>query len=333
MAVNGAIVRYTYPSHMLGRGIGLNSLVIALSSAIGPTIASAILAVGPWQWLFGINVPLGIIALIAGWKALPGSPRSGGRFHIWSTILNIATCLLAILGIDGLAQGGGLWLSLLELLGALIAGTALVRRSLSQTTPLVPIDLLRIPIFTMSVLTSVCSFIGQMLAFVALPFYFVDVLHRSQVDAGLLMTPWPMAVACAAPISGRLAERYSALVLSGIGSGILLIGLVLLATMPLDAPSWDISWRMAVCGIGFGTFQTPNNKIMLSAAPMARAGAAGGMLATARLGGQTLGATLTAIVFRLTSNGEGVSLILAACFAGLAAFLNLRRYIALRDKT
>ncbi|HTH98180.1 MAG TPA: MFS transporter [Stellaceae bacterium] len=332
MAVNGATVRYTFPSRMLGRAIGFNSLVIALSSAVGPSVASGILSIGPWQWLFGINVPLGILALAVGWKTLPSTPHSGGRFHIWSTILNIATFLLAVLAIDGLAQDRGVAVTLAELAGAIIAGFMLVHRSLSQSAPLVPIDLLRIPVFSMSVVTSIASFIAQSLAFVALPFYFIDVLHRSQVDAGLLMTPWPAAVACVAPIVGRLAERHSALMLSGIGSGTLLVGLGLLALLPADATSWDITWRTALCGVGFATFQNPNNKILLSSAPLTRSGAAGGMLATARLTGQTLGAALTAVVFRLASNGEGMALIMAALFAGLAAFLNLRRYMVLNER-
>ncbi len=77
MSVNGALVRYTYPLKLLGRGVGYNALVIAAGSALGPTIASAILAFASWNWLFAVNVPVGILAFLIGRKALPESPKSG----------------------------------------------------------------------------------------------------------------------------------------------------------------------------------------------------------------------------------------------------------------
>jgi hypothetical protein len=128
-----------------------------------------------------------------------------------------------------------------------------------------------------------------MLAFVSLPFFFESALHRGQVKTGLMMTPWPLAVGIGAPIAGRLTDKVSAAVLGAAGLLVLCAGLALLAGLPAN-PSWsEIAWRMALCGLGFGFFQAPNNRSMLSAAPLSRSGAAGGMLATARLTGQTIG--------------------------------------------
>jgi MFS transporter, DHA2 family, multidrug resistance protein len=164
-----------------------------------------------------------------------------------------------------------------------------------------------------------------MLAFVSLPFFFESALHRGQVETGLMMTPWPLAVGIGAPIAGRLADKVSAAVLGAGGLLVLCVGLALLAGLPAN-PSWgEIAWRMALCGLGFGFFQAPNNRSMLSAAPLSRSGAAGGMLATARLTGQTIGAILAAISFRAAEHSEIVALSAAATLAGVAAVASAAR--------
>jgi DHA2 family multidrug resistance protein-like MFS transporter len=324
MSVNGALVRFTYPSNQLGRGVGLNALVVSVAAAFGPTVASAILAVGPWQWLFAVNVPIGVLTFFLGRAALPISAKSGS-LDLPSTLLNIATFGLGFIGIDLLTRGGDARIGGAEIALAALAGVTLILRSRAQPRPLVPIDLLRNRIFALSVATSIASFGAQMLAFVTLPFFLQGALHRSQVDTGLLMTPWPVAAGVAAAFAGRLADRFPAPILSGAGLALLALGLMSLALLPSEATSLAIGWRMAICGLGFGFFQSPNNRTMLSSAPMARSGAAGGMLATARLTGQTIGATLAAISFRFASHAELVALATAALFAAAAAVASLAR--------
>jgi DHA2 family multidrug resistance protein-like MFS transporter len=332
MSQNGALLRFTFPAKMLGRAVGLNALVVSAGAALGPTIASGILAFGSWPWLFAINVPLGVVTLLIGGGSLPDNPKSG-TFDLVGTVVNVLMFGLGFVGLDLVTRGQNLWAGSGMLIGASIAAVILVRRSLSQTHPLVPFDLLKNPIFSLSVATSIASFAAQMLAFVSLPFFFEGVLHRSQVETGLLMTPWPVAVGVGAPIAGRLADTVSAAMLGSSGLVVLAIGLALLALLPGDASTFDICWRMAVCGLGFGFFQAPNNRTMLSSAPRARTGAAGGMLATARLSGQTIGATLAAIAFRLTANPEPLGLSTAAVLAGFAAVVSAARIGRLTPKS
>jgi MFS transporter, DHA2 family, multidrug resistance protein len=325
MSVNPALVRFTFPTAQLGRGVGLNALVISIASVIGPSLASLILARASWPWLFAVNVPTGIAALALGYSALPSSPKSGGRLDRASTALNIAAYGLIIVGLDLLTRGGGTILGLASMAAGAAAGWLLVRRSLPQQRPLIPIDLLRNRLFSLTIVTSVASFTAQMLAFVSLPFFLQSTMHHSQFATGLLITPWPMAVGLAAPVAGRLADRYPAGLLGGFGLVLLAAGLFLLADMPAGAGAETIVWRMALCGLGFGFFQAPNNRTLLLSAPRARAGAAGGMLASARLTGQTAGATLAAILFALTSDGLALSLWLGAVVALAGAGLSLSR--------
>src|SRR6201994_3409784 len=77
MSVNMALVRHIYPRAMLGRGIGINAMVVAVSAAVGPTIAAGLLAIGPWPYLFAINVPLGLAALAIGIRSLPHTKSAG----------------------------------------------------------------------------------------------------------------------------------------------------------------------------------------------------------------------------------------------------------------
>ena len=327
MSVSGALVRYTYPDKLLGRGVGLNALVVSMAAAAGPTIAAGILALGSWQWLFAINVPLGLVNLAVAWRALPESDRSARPFDSTSAVLSAAMFALFFIAVQNLTHGDGRpWIAALELALALAAAVWLVRRERRTPTPLIPLDLLRIPVFALSIGASICAFCAYILAFISLPFYFESQLGRSTVETGLLMTPWPVALGIVAPIAGRLSDRISPAVLGACGMALLGIALALLTHLPVAATAIDIAWRMALGGIGFGLFQAPNNRTMLSSAPRQRAGAAGGMLATARLTGMTVGAALAAGIFRLVANdAERTNLTIGVALAAVAAIASLAR--------
>jgi DHA2 family multidrug resistance protein-like MFS transporter len=327
MSVNTALVRYTYPRRQLGRGIAMTSLVVAVSSAAGPSVAAAILAVASWPWLFAVNVPIGVVTLVLSFWLLPSTPRSQHRFDLWSAGLSALMFGAVICGINGIGHGQNPIAVTTEFGAALFAGWLLVQRQLDNPMPLLPVDLFRRPIFALSVTTSVCSFIAQGIAFVGLPFYFHDALGASAVTTGLLMTPWAAMTAVMAPIAGRLADRYPAGILGGIGLSVLACGFTLLALLPAHPTTLEILWRVGLCGLGFGFFQSPNNRAIVSSAPRERSGGAGAIQGTSRLLGQSVGAALVALVFGIDPGGHGarVAIALAAGFAGAAALTSLSR--------
>jgi DHA2 family multidrug resistance protein-like MFS transporter len=304
MSVNTALIRFIFPRAQLGRGLGFNALVVATFSALGPSIAAGILSVASWHWLFAINVPLGVLSWWLAARVLPMTPLAGHRFDVLSAVMNAATIGLVIIAVDGLGRGNGR-IEAAELVLALLIGTVFIYRQLQLRVPLLPVDLFRRPIFALSVATSICSYIAQTIAYVALPFYFQDAGGVSQIDTGLLMTPWPAIVVIVAPISGRLSDRYPAGVLGTLGLAVMTVGLLSLLMMP-PAPGYlAVAWRMVLCGLGFGFFQSPNNRLLVGSAPPQRSGAGSGMLATARLTGQTLGSALVALSFGLSGARAG----------------------------
>ena len=330
MSVNAALMRFIYPRAQLGRAIGINAVTVSVAAAVGPTVASVILSVASWQWLFAINVPIGIAALF-GLGSLPVTPRGKHRFDAPGALLSAATFGLVITTIDGIGHHEPVALILAEGVAALAIGTVLVFRETHRAWPMLPVDLMRVRLFSLSVATSVCSFVAQMMSYVSLPFYLQHGLGRSAVETGLLMTPWPLMTALTAPFAGRLADRHSAGLLGGIGLAVFGVGVGLLAALPSEPSAANIVWRMAVCGVGFGLFQTPNNRAIINAAPRERSGGASGMLGTARLLGQTMGAAVVALIFGLMGQaGNVMALSIAAGIALIAAAVSCTRLVETR---
>jgi DHA2 family multidrug resistance protein-like MFS transporter len=327
MALGVGIIRFIYPRRLLGAAIGWNALAVAFASAAGPSIGAAILSVAGWPWLFAVNLPIGaVVMILARW--LPTPHTTGRRIDLVSVALNAGTFGAFFIGIDRVVAEP---LSGIVLLAAALLGIiALIRRDRTRANPLIPLDLLRVRSFRLSVIASICCFTGQMAGMVALPFYLQHELGRSAFEAGLYMTSWPLTVALAAPLSGRLADRFSTDVLCAAGGICLAAGLGLAAFWPLQGSPIPLVLFMVLSGLGFGFFQTPNNRNMLLSAPKERSGAAGGMQGMARLSGQTAGSVLLLVLFGLVAAeraphlGLAISALLAFS-AGIISMLKIDR--------
>jgi DHA2 family multidrug resistance protein-like MFS transporter len=322
MSINGAMVRHIVPADGIGRGIATISLVVGISAAAGPTIAGAILSVASWHWLFLINVPICLGILASGALTLPRIAGRGNRFDIVSATLNALAFGLLIYALSGFGRGGSVLLSVLELAAASLAFAALIRRQKAVASPLLPTDLLAHRPFALSISASITAFAAQFLALVSLPFFLHDVLGRSPAETGLLLTPWPIAVAAAAPIAGRLADLPYRAVQSVAGMGIFALGFVLIAALPADPSNADIMWRLALCGLGFALFTAPNNRTIMTSAPLERSGGASGMMSVARVFGQSCGAAIAASLIVVLGGFDIVPLMfVSAAFALCAAAL------------
>lgn len=345
IAVNVALVRLIYPPEFLGRGLAVNTMVIAIASAAGPSLAGFILSIASWHWLFLINIPLGIAAFLMAYRYLPLNPKRDHKikFDTVAAIANVIVFGSLFYALGNFARGGDLLTNVLLLVCGVAVGIFYIRHLRGHEDPMLPIDLLHSKLYSLSIFTYTGSFIAQNMAMIALPFLFLNGFGFSELTTGLLMTPWPVATMIVSPFAARFIEKHNAGVTAAFGMLIYAIGLLLLLSIPVGsgASEWDIAWRMALCGCGFGIFQTPNSTVMISATPISRSGAAGGFQSTARIGGQTLGATLVTLIFAWMANpsdagslsngapGVHVSLMIALGFAIIAGGFSISRFKSL----
>jgi DHA2 family multidrug resistance protein-like MFS transporter len=326
MSLGVALLRLVVPHRQLGAAIGWNALVIALSSAAGPTIGAMILSGSSWPWLFAVNLPLGLLVLLAT-RALPYLTGTTRRVDLLSVALNAGSFAALVVGAELLLAKPAL--AAVLLVASAFGLGVLVRWEMPREAPLIPLDLLRVGSFRISVLASVCCFAGQTAAIVALPFYLQHGLGQNTLMTGLYMTSWPLTVAIAASIAGRLANRVSTAWLCATGGACLAIGLAAASLWPLQGGPLPLVPFTMLCGLGFGLFNVPNNRNMFLSAPSERSGAAGGMQGTARLVGQTAGAVIMTLLFTLTSAdaapriGLGIGSVLTLV-AGLVTALRIK---------
>jgi DHA2 family multidrug resistance protein-like MFS transporter len=324
MCLFGALVRHIYPPSLIGRGIGLNALTVAVSSVVGPSIGSFILSITTWHWIFFFSVPMGLLTLL-GVRYLPDVAPLKSRFDWQAAMLSMSTIGLFIVGIDYLM--GATWHGIALIAVAGLIGVALVRRSSKQAAPLVPVDLFRIPAMRYALAASASTFAGQMATMVSLPFYLQITLERSQLSVGFLMAGWPAGAAVIALIAGRLSDRYSVALLCALGAGSMALGLLGVVLMPASISDAWLFAAMLLSGIGFGFFQTPNNRVLIGSAPRHRAGALGGLQATTRVFSQTFGAAIVSLVFGLgLTSGPMLGLVVAIFFSLIAVTVNIVRH-------
>jgi MFS transporter, DHA2 family, multidrug resistance protein len=324
-ATTPALIKALYTPAHIGRGLGLYALVVGVAFTAGPTVVSAVLSVAQWPFIYLTNAPLALIALVLAQSGLPDTERASRSFDLIAAILcafMFAALLMALSSLGHLK-----WLQvLLGLVAAAVLGFALLQREKHQAAPILGVDLFRIRIFALSSLTAITAFTVQALVFVVLPLLLTIELGFTAVQAGLLITPWPAALALVNGVSGRLSEHVAPGMLGAVGMTIVAIGLVFVATLPAAPNAFDIGWPLVVCGVGFGLFQSPNMVAMMNSAPKERSGSAGGILATSRLVGQSIGAVSVAFCLStFADSGIQIAIWVGVAVASLSAAVSAIR--------
>ncbi|TCB77283.1 MFS transporter [Acinetobacter sp. ANC 4173] len=326
MSVNTAFIRHIYPLKRLGRGLSLNALVVAVGFALGPLFASIILSFTTWHWLFLLNLPVGLIALILSVHYLPFVKGQALRFDILSGVLCTAFLGLFTFSLCSFENPDDISKTVMSMILSIACLLGLLKLQANHSAPILSIDLLRIPIIGLSSLTSISAFATQALAFISLPFLFQNTLGISLISIGFLLPAWPIVVAVMAVVVSPLSDRFSAGILCSLGLFILSLGMWSLTTLSLSPESFSIVWRLTVCGLGFGLFQAPNMKAIMSNAPTHRSGGASGIVAVSRLLGQTCGAALVAQCFHIwNQDGPEIAIWLGSICAALGCIFSLHR--------
>ena len=279
-------------------------------------------------------MPLGALVLLES-RALPDLVGTARPLDRTSVALNAAVFASLVVGVEVFVERPVLAASLLAAAAISLAG--LIRRETPRPAPLSPLDLLRAASFRISVMASVCCFAGVTMGLLALPFYLQHSLGQDTLMTGLYMTPWPLTLAVAAPLFGRLSNRVPPAWLCAAGGTCFALGLVPASFRPLHGSALPLVPLTMLCGLGFGLFQVPNNRNVFLSAPPERAGAAGGMQGTARLAGQTAGGVAMSPLFNLVSAesaprvGLGIGAMLTLV-AGLVSVLRVQPLVETRAR-
>ena len=312
-AVAIPIYRHLFPPRRLGMVLGLNAMVVALGISVGPTLGGLILGGLSWPWLFLINVPLGVISTVLALITLPHRPTPHAPLDIGGMLVGGAATASFLLGVHQFEDPSRVWLGAVIIAASAVLVALFIRIERRSSAPVLPIQMFT-GRFNLAVITAFWSFFGQGVAFVALPFLFQTAYHATPLQSALLFTPWPIVIVIVAPISGRLADRWSSARLAVIGLAVYTGGLASLALLGGHPPVWQVLTSTAVTGLGFAIFQAPNNRDMMGAAPLSFAGPAALTLNTGRTLAQSAGAGAVSMALALS----GASALSAAAEASAA---------------
>jgi DHA2 family multidrug resistance protein-like MFS transporter len=322
LSVGIALLRSIYPSALLGRGLGLNGVLVAMGSAIAPSLGGLIVATLGWRWVFVCPLPLVIGSLLLG-RSLP-RPASLHHQFDWRGALIYMAAAGSIAGAFWCIAYWWLPIASAALFTmALTVGTLFVRRELRLARPILPVDLLAKPRFALSISAAFVAFCGSMTMLLSLPFLLEALVGDRPAIIGTLMTAWPLAMMVSAPLAGFLADRVPTGSLSALGMTFACVGYLVIVTAPVDTTHPGLMLRIAMCGFGMGFFISPNSRLLIGSTPRDRTASAGGMLSTTRILGQSSGAALVALLMQ-PGIGQGKSApFIAAGFALVAVLLSL----------
>ncbi|HCQ8109240.1 TPA: MFS transporter [Klebsiella quasipneumoniae] len=264
-----------------------------------------------------MQVPAGIAVWFANGYLLAAAMT----LAIFAALLLGSTIMAANSLQNATYQFGSLcWMAL-----AALSGMAFIWQIRRTGHPLLPPTMFKNERFTLAAFTSMIAFVSQGITFIALPFLFQSEYGYSPVVSALLFTPWPLGIVLIAPHAGRWADTISAPAISTLGLVIFVVGLILLATLPASPSMWDICLRSLVCGIGFGCFQSPNNREMLSNVIREHASYASGVLSIMRTFGQCLGAAAVAVLLAADERAIHVALWSAAAASAVSVVVSASR--------
>jgi EmrB/QacA subfamily drug resistance transporter len=315
---NSGLIQEMFRGAERGRAFGILGATIMLSTAVGPVAGGLILAAftGPdaWRWVFYVNVPIGLIALLLAARLVPSSKGGGPR----DTHLDLVGSLLLGGGVLGLllpvvkAENGGssrwwyLYVVAVLLLVAFVRWE--VRTVRRGRQPLLDPRLVRVSGYAAGSGIGLVYFSGFTGIWLVFALFFQDGLGYSPLRSGLAVTPFALGAAAAAVIAGRLVARVGRwLTVSGLATmavGLIATALVL-RDVGGDAAAWATAVPLLVAGLGGGMVSSPNITLSLASVPVQMAGAAGGALQTAQRVGAAIGTAVLATIYYRVLTGSG----------------------------
>ena len=308
MATNQGIITETFPPSERGRALGLTGTAVALGTMVGPTLGGLIVSVAPWEFIFLINIPIGIIVYIAVIKTLSfRKSEDKVPFDIKGTILFMLAIILLFSSIN---FGQSIGFTNPIIVGALILSVLFliifIKVEDKIKAPMLDISIFKNKLFSLSIFCGFTSFISIGAINIILPFYLQDVLKLGPSVAGLMMTVSPIVLAVVAPVSGYLSDKIGSEKISALGLSIMTLGIFSLMLFKESTPLVIVGILIGSVSLGSGIFQSPNNSLIMSTVDKSKLGVAGSINGLIRNLGMTTGIALsTSLLYSLMSSKIG----------------------------
>jgi EmrB/QacA subfamily drug resistance transporter len=313
-----ALVVDAFPRSERGRALGMNTVIVSLGISTGPTLGGLITEHLSWRWIFFVNLPLGVAGVLLARRLLPLRPPQGhGRFDPPGALAFGVGLAALCLGLSFGREWG--WSSARSLTALVIAAAGLagaVVVELRRRDPLLDIRLVGSRVLGSALLSFLLSILALFAVAFLLPFYFEQLRGFGPLRSGLLLTPYSLALAMVAPLSGTLADKVGSRWLAPLGLSLACTGLLLLAQLGPDASPFEIAWRLAISGVGQGLFQSPNTRTVMGAAPPDQSGTVSGLVATTRVVAQSLSVAIAGAVFTGLGGAAAGAALMARRAAG-----------------
>lgn len=308
MANSQGIVTDIFPSTERGKALGLIGTFVSLGSIAGPSLGGIIVSTLGWEYIFWVNVPIGLIAIALGWKVLPKD-----LIHVKSKIDVPGSLLFAVFIVTlfaglllGQQAGYGDSRILSSLIAAAAAFIAFIIVELRRTQPLLQLSLFKNPLFSLSILCAFLVFVANFCFNIIAPFYAQNMLNLSPFYAGFLLMLFPICMVIVAPLSGALSDKIGSEFLTFAGLIVMVIAQFGLARLHDGSPVVLAGVWIAMLGIGSGLFMSPNNSLIMSTVPRTQLGSAGSVNSLVRNVGMVVGITIaTSILFNVMSSRAG----------------------------
>jgi EmrB/QacA subfamily drug resistance transporter len=308
MATNQGIITQVFPKNERGRALGIAGMTVALGSLTGPPLGGFIVSVLNWNYIFLINIPIGILALMLGAKILPTSDKyTKEKFDIKGAILIIIVILMLF---GSLIRGEDLGYTNPFIIGALVIAllslVIFIKVERKRSAPLLQLEIFKNMLFSLSLLCAFISFVAISCANIIQPFYLQNVMNLSPAVTGLILMAFPMILAVVAPISGYLSDIIGSEILTFLGLTLTSIGLFLMSTLNQYSNILNLVIFVVIMSLGNGLFQSPNTSLIMSTVTSNRLGIAGSVNALVRNLGMVFGISMaTTLLYNRMSHKLG----------------------------
>ncbi|MDS0524555.1 MFS transporter [Clostridium sp. SHJSY1] len=312
MSTNQGIITQVFPANERGRALGVLGTFVALGAMAGPPLGGIIVSAISWEYIFLINVPIGILVFISTMKVFPKSNKVvDEKFDGKGALLfGISTILLFGALVQGQTVGYNNIYIILSFAIALISFISFIWVESKIDLPLLYLKIFSNSLFSISIVCAFISFIAISASNIILPFYFQDALKFSPATTGFFMIVSPIVLSIVAPFSGYLSDKIGSEILTLIGLTLTSLGLILISTLNESSPVIMLIIFIIIMTIGNGMFQSPNNSLVMSTVTKDKLGIAGSVNALIRNLGMVFGTSLaTSLLFNRMSTKAGYRVV------------------------